>query len=209
MELSLLVSRMMDLLFSTVRSVTMLIMKLAPALACGNTVVAKPSELTPLSALLLCTLIQEAGFPPGVVNVVPGYGNIVGQAMGESMLIDKVAFTGSTATGRKVMEAAARSNLKKISLELGGKSPSLIFDDADVAQAAKWAVNGVLYVFRFFLESSASEGYEAPTKGRSASQDRVFMFKRVFMTNSFKDSRRALGTSRWEIRSRRTPSRVL
>jgi len=209
MELSLLVSRMMDLLFSTVRSVTILIMKLAPALACGNTVVAKPSELTPLSALLLCTLIQEAGFPPGVVNIVPGYGNIVGQAIGESMLIDKVVFTGSTATGRKVMEAAARSNLKKISLELGGKSPSLIFDDADVAQAAKWAVKGVLYVFRFFLESSASEECEARTKGRSASQDRVFMSKRVFMTNSFKDSRRALGTSLWEIRSRRTPCRVL
>ncbi|KAJ8589538.1 putative 1-pyrroline-5-carboxylate dehydrogenase [Rhizopogon salebrosus TDB-379] len=122
---------------------TMLIMKLAPALACGNTIVAKPSEFTPLTALFLCTLIQEAGFPPGVVNIVPGYGNTAGQAISESMTIDKVAFTGSTATGRKIMESAARSNLKKISLELGGKSPSLIFDDADLEQAVKWTVNGI------------------------------------------------------------------
>lgn len=120
-----------------------LIMKLAPALACGNAVVAKPSEFTPLSALFLCTLIREAGFPPGVVNIVPGYGDTAGQAIGESMIIDKVAFTGSTLTGRKIMEAAAKSNLKKISLELGGKSPSIIFDDADVDQAVKWAINGI------------------------------------------------------------------
>ncbi|KAG1851609.1 putative 1-pyrroline-5-carboxylate dehydrogenase [Suillus subalutaceus] len=120
-----------------------LIMKLAPALACGNTIVAKPSEFTPLSALYLCTLIREAGFPPGVVNIVPGYGDTAGQAVGESMIIDKVAFTGSTLTGRKIMEAAARSNLKKISLELGGKSPSIIFNDADVDQAVKWAINGI------------------------------------------------------------------
>jgi len=119
------------------------IMKLAPALACGNTVVAKPSEFTPLSALFFCTLIQEAGFPPGVVNIVTGYGNTAGQAISESMKIDKVAFTGSTATGRKIMEAAARSNLKKISLELGGKSPNVIFDDADLEQAVKWAINGI------------------------------------------------------------------
>src|SRR6267154_6850883 len=98
----------------------MLAMKLAPALACGNTIVAKPSELTPLSALFLCTLIQEAGFPPGVVNIVPGYGNTAGQAISDNMIIDKIAFTGSTDTGRKIMEAAAKSNLKKISLELGG-----------------------------------------------------------------------------------------
>jgi aldehyde dehydrogenase (NAD+) len=124
----------------------MLIMKLAPALACGNTIVAKPSEFTPLTALFLCTLIQEAGFPPGVINIVPGYGNTAGQAISESMTIDKVAFTGSTATGRKIMESAARSNLKKISLELGGKSPSLVFDDADLEQAVKWTVNGILYV---------------------------------------------------------------
>jgi len=131
----------------------MLIMKLSPALACGNTVVAKPSELTPLSALFCCTLIQEAGFPPGVINIVFGYGNTAGQAISESMMIDKVAFTGSTATGRKIMEAAARSNLKKISLELGGKSPNLIFDDADLGQAVKWAINGILCVFRLFHEA--------------------------------------------------------
>lgn len=125
-------------------------MKLAPALACGNTIVAKPSEFTPLSALFLCTLIREAGFPRGVVNIVPGYGDTAGQAVGESMIIDKVAFTGSTLTGRKIMEAAAKSNLKKISLELGGKSPSIIFDDADIDQAVKWAINGILCVSQFF-----------------------------------------------------------
>lgn len=119
-----------------------LIMKLAPALACGNTIVAKPSEFTPLSALFLCTF-REAGFPRGVVNIVAGYGDTAGQAVGESMIIDKVAFTGSTLTGRKIMEAAAKSNLKKISLELGGKSPSIIFDDADIDQAVKWAINGI------------------------------------------------------------------
>jgi len=118
-------------------------MKLAPALACGNTIVAKPSEFTPLTALFLCMLIQEAGFQPGVVNIVSGYGHTAGQAISESMRIDQVAFTGSTATGRKIMESAARSNLKKISLELGGKSPSLIFDDADLEQAVKWTVKGI------------------------------------------------------------------
>ncbi|KAG1747147.1 putative 1-pyrroline-5-carboxylate dehydrogenase [Suillus paluster] len=125
------------------RLVSMLVMKLAPALACGNAAVAKPSEFTPLSALFLCTLIQEAGFPPGVINIVPGYGDTAGQAICENMIIDKVAFTGSTLTGRKIMEAAARSNLKKISLELGGKSPNIIFDDADVEQAVKWAISGI------------------------------------------------------------------
>ncbi|KAG0705724.1 putative 1-pyrroline-5-carboxylate dehydrogenase [Suillus ampliporus] len=120
-----------------------LVMKLAPALACGNTVVAKPSEFAPLSSLFFCTLIREAGFPPGVVNIVPGYGDTAGQAVSENMIIDKVAFTGSTPTGRKIMEAAARSNLKRISLELGGKSPSIIFNDADVEQAVKWAINGI------------------------------------------------------------------
>lgn len=184
-------------------------MKIAPALACGNTVVAKPSEFTPLSALLFCTLIQEAGFPPGVVNIVPGYGNTAGQAISESMIIDKVAFTGSTATGRKIMEAAAKSNIKKISLELGGKSPNLIFDDADLEQAVKWAINGILYVFWFLLKFSVSEGHEARIKGRFALQGHAFMCKKAFMTTSFTNSRRALGTSLWVIHFRQKPSRVL
>ncbi|KAI0319884.1 aldehyde dehydrogenase domain-containing protein [Amylostereum chailletii] len=117
-----------------------MIMKLGPALATGCTVVVKPSELTPLTALRVCQLIVEAGFPPGVVNVVVGYGHTVGQAITEHMDIDKIAFTGSTLTGRKVQEASAKSNLKNVTLELGGKSPSIIFDDADVEQAVKWTL---------------------------------------------------------------------
>ena len=95
--------------------------KLGPALATGNTIVLKPSEFTPLSALIVAELVQEAGFPPGVVNVVTGYGHTVGQAIAEHMGIEKVAFTGSTPIGRKIMEASARSNLKNVTLELGGK----------------------------------------------------------------------------------------
>jgi len=120
--------------------------KIGPALATGNTIVLKPSELTPLTALRLCTLIVEAGFPDGVVNVVTGYGNTAGQAISENMIIEKVAFTGSTLVGRKIMEAAAKSNLKKVTLELGGKSPSIVFDDVDMEQTVKWVAHGILYV---------------------------------------------------------------
>jgi acyl-CoA reductase-like NAD-dependent aldehyde dehydrogenase len=117
--------------------------KLAPALACGNTAVLKPAEETPLTALRLGELIQEAGFPEGVVNIVTGPGEPTGAAITANLGIDKVSFTGSTEVGRKVMEAAARSNLKRVSLELGGKSPNVIFADADLASAVKgslWAV---------------------------------------------------------------------
>jgi len=119
--------------------------KLGPALATGNTVILKPSEMTPLTALRMCELISEAGFPPGVVNVVPGYGNTVGDAITHHHGIEKVSFTGSTLVGRKIMEAAAKSNLKNITLELGGKSPNIIFDDADLEKAANWAAFGVFW----------------------------------------------------------------
>ncbi|KAI6152001.1 Aldehyde/histidinol dehydrogenase [Pisolithus tinctorius] len=119
--------------------------KVAPALACGCTIVMKPSELTPLTALMLSKLIAEAGFPPGVVNTVPSLGPIGGAALSHHMDVDKVAFTGSTLTGRKIMEAAAKSNLKKVSLELGGKSPHIIFESANLDQAANWACLGILY----------------------------------------------------------------
>ncbi|KAG1806904.1 aldehyde dehydrogenase domain-containing protein [Suillus plorans] len=119
--------------------------KVGPALACGCTIVMKPSELTPLTALMLSKLIAEAGFPPGVVNTIPSLGSVGGAALSAHMDVDKVAFTGSTVTGRKVMEAAAKSNLKKVSLELGGKSPQLVFESADLEQAANWACLGVLY----------------------------------------------------------------
>ncbi|SPO01181.1 probable aldehyde dehydrogenase [Cephalotrichum gorgonifer] len=117
--------------------------KLGPALACGNTVVLKPSELTPLSALYLGTLVTEAGFPAGVVNILNGTGAEAGRALVEHGGVDKIAFTGSTETGREVMRAAA-GTLKNVTLETGGKSPMIVFADADVKKAARWAHLGVM-----------------------------------------------------------------
>jgi aldehyde dehydrogenase (NAD+) len=111
--------------------------KLAPALATGNTIVMKPAEQTPLTALRIGELILEAGFPEGVVNMLPGYGPTAGAAIANHMDIDKVAFTGSTEVGKLVMKAAASSNLKRVSLELGGKSPNIVFADADMAEAVE------------------------------------------------------------------------
>ncbi|CUA71412.1 aldehyde dehydrogenase (NAD+) [Rhizoctonia solani] len=119
--------------------------KLAPALATGNTVVIKPSEFTPLSALRVAHLFKEAGLPDGVVNVVSGYGQTVGAAISSHMKIEKVAFTGSTAVGRTIMKAAAASNLKNVTLELGGKSPNIIFNDADLEAAVRWAAFGIFF----------------------------------------------------------------
>jgi len=106
--------------------------KWTAALACGCTIVLKPAEQTPLTALCMGELAKEAGFPAGVVNVVPGYGQTAGAAIAAHPDIDKVAFTGSTEVGRKVMALAAQSNLKRVTLELGGKSPLIVFDDADL-----------------------------------------------------------------------------
>ena len=106
--------------------------KLAPALACGNCCILKPAEQTPLTALYLGKLIVEAGFPAGVVNILTGPGLPTGQAISQHKDIDKISFTGSTAVGKKIMKTAAKSNLKKVSLELGGKSPNVIFEDADL-----------------------------------------------------------------------------
>ena len=119
--------------------VPMLIWKWAPALAAGCTIVLKPAELTSLSSLYMASLVKEAGFPPGVVNVVPGFGHTAGVAISQHMDIDKVAFTGSTAVGRKIMVAAAMSNLKRVSLELGGKSPLIIMADCDLDKAVEIA----------------------------------------------------------------------
>lgn len=117
--------------------------KLAPGLAAGNCCILKPSELTPLSAGLLFELIEEVGFPPGVAQLLLGPGDPVGQALAESDRVDKIAFTGGTATGRKIMRAAA-GNLKKITLELGGKSPNIVFADADFEPALEYAMFGIL-----------------------------------------------------------------
>ena len=113
--------------------------KLGPALAAGCTVVLKPAEQTPLSALRIGELLLEAGLPPGVVNIVPGYGETAGAAVSAHMGIDKVAFTGSTEVGKLVMQSAAKSNLKRVTLELGGKSPNIVFADADLDAAVEGA----------------------------------------------------------------------
>ncbi|MFN0171446.1 MAG: aldehyde dehydrogenase family protein, partial [Bryobacteraceae bacterium] len=104
--------------------------KVAPALAAGCSVVLKPSELTPLGALRLAEIAMEAGLPAGTLNVVTGYGPTAGDALARHMDVDKIAFTGSTRTGRALLKASAESNLKRVSLELGGKSPNIVFPDA-------------------------------------------------------------------------------
>jgi phenylacetaldehyde dehydrogenase len=118
--------------------------KLAPALATGCCVVLKPAEQTPLTALLLGELIQEAGFPAGVVNIVPGYGETAGAALSAHPKVDKIAFTGSTEVGKLIVQAAT-GNLKKVSLELGGKSPNLVFDDADIEATIPGAASAIFF----------------------------------------------------------------
>ena len=118
--------------------------KIGPALACGNTIVLKPAEQTPFTALRLAELALEAGFPPGVFNCVPGFGPTAGAALVVHPEVDKIAFTDSTEVGRQVMREAAAS-VKKLSLELGGKSPNIVFADADLDAAARGALTGIFY----------------------------------------------------------------
>ncbi|MDT8923366.1 aldehyde dehydrogenase family protein [Pseudomonas taiwanensis] len=116
--------------------------KMGPALAAGNTVVIKPSEITPLSTLRIAELMKEVGFPDGVVNVVPGYGHTAGQRLAEHPGVGKIAFTGSTATGKRIVEAS-QGNLKRVQLELGGKGANIVFEDANIDAAvngAAWAI---------------------------------------------------------------------
>uniref|UniRef100_A0A8C1WHR0 Aldehyde dehydrogenase 1 family, member A3 n=1 Tax=Cyprinus carpio TaxID=7962 RepID=A0A8C1WHR0_CYPCA len=119
--------------------------KIAPALACGNTVVIKPAEQTPLTALHVGALVKEAGFPPGVVNIVPGFGPTAGAAIASHMNIDKVAFTGSTEVGQLIKAAAAKSNLKRVTLELGGKNPCIVFADSDLQLAVEETQKGSFF----------------------------------------------------------------
>ncbi|XP_064458343.1 aldehyde dehydrogenase, mitochondrial-like [Ornithodoros turicata] len=123
--------------------VLMLCWKLGPALTTGNVVVLKPAEQTPLTALYCASLLKEAEFPPGVVNIVPGYGPTAGAAIASHLEVDKIAFTGSTEVGKLIQEAAGRSNTKRVTLEMGGKSPLVIFDDADLDSAVEIAHNAV------------------------------------------------------------------
>jgi aldehyde dehydrogenase (NAD+) len=122
----------------------MLAWKVAPALACGNTIVLKPAEQTPLTALKFAELTQQAGFPPGVFNVVTGMGHITGAALVDHPGVDKIAFTGSVEVGKEIMKQAAKT-LKRVSLELGGKSPNIVFADADLETAAKYALGGIFF----------------------------------------------------------------
>lgn len=117
--------------------------KLGPALAAGNTVVLKAAEQTPLSILYLANLFKEAGFPPGVVNIINGHGKVAGAALAAHIDVDKIAFTGSTVTGREIMKAAA-GNLKNITIETGGKSPLIVFDDAKLEAAVKYGHYGIM-----------------------------------------------------------------
>ncbi|HVG22498.1 MAG TPA: aldehyde dehydrogenase family protein, partial [Blastocatellia bacterium] len=140
--------------------------KLAPALAAGNTIVLKPAEQTPVNAMELGKLIQEAGFPDGVVNIVPGYGETAGAALASHPGIDKIAFTGSTEIGKVIAHAAA-DNLTKVSLELGGKAPNIVFADADLDQAVNGAMMGIFFNqgqvccagSRLFLDESIKEEF--------------------------------------------------
>jgi aldehyde dehydrogenase (NAD+) len=118
--------------------------KVAPALACGNTVIIKPASQTPLTALALAEVAQEAGLPPGVLNVITGPGSTVGQMIVEHPGIDKIAFTGDTSTGKGIMKGSA-DTLKRITLELGGKSPNIVFADADLDAALRGATTGIFY----------------------------------------------------------------
>ncbi|KAI9278822.1 aldehyde dehydrogenase domain-containing protein [Phascolomyces articulosus] len=124
-------------------STLMITYKIAPALCVGNTVVIKTSEFAPLAALKIAALVREAGFPPGVINIISGYGHTAGEAMSHHKKIGKISFTGSVATGRLIMKGAAESNLKKVTLELGGKSPVIIFDDVEnLDEAVTWVHTG-------------------------------------------------------------------
>lgn len=118
-------------------------LKAAPALATGNVMILKPSEKTPLGSLAAGSLFEKAGFPPGVIQVITGPGS-TGALLAEHMRIRKISFTGSVATGRRIQVAAARSNLKRITLELGGKSPAVIFEDANLDNALTWTINAIL-----------------------------------------------------------------
>jgi len=151
--------------------------KLGPALACGNACVLKPAEQTPLTALRLGELILEAGIPEGVVNIITGFGPTAGAALTEHMDVDKIAFTGETTTGRIIMEACAKSNMKKLSLELGGKSPNIVFADADLDTAVRGTFAGIFFNqgqvccagSRLFIEEAAHDAFMEKLVARTQS----------------------------------------
>lgn len=150
--------------------------KLGPALACGNALVLKPAEQTPLSALYIGELAMEAGFPPGVINIVTGLGpNSAGEFLANHMDVDKIAFTGEDKTGREIVKASA-GNLKRLSLELGGKAPNIVFSDANIDAAVKGAITGIFFNqgqvccagSRLFLEKSIHDEFMSKLSERVA-----------------------------------------
>jgi aldehyde dehydrogenase (NAD+) len=153
----------------------MLAWKVAPALAAGNTVVVKPAEQTPLTALRFAELTLEAGIPAGVVNIVTGFGPTAGAALVEHPDVDKIAFTGSVEVGKEIQRLASKT-LKRVSLELGGKSPSLIFADSDIDTAAKYALGGIFFnqgemctaCSRIFVEAGAYDEFMSVVNSRAA-----------------------------------------
>ncbi len=150
--------------------------KIGPAIATGNCVVMKTAEQTPLSGLYAATLVEKAGFPPGVINVISGFGKTAGAAIASHMDIDKVAFTGSTVTGRTILQAAAKSNLKKVTLELGGKSPNIVFNDANIEDAISWVNFGIFFNHgqcccagsRIYVQSGIYDKFIEQFKARTA-----------------------------------------
>jgi formyltetrahydrofolate dehydrogenase len=155
----------------------MLAWKMSACLAAGNTVVLKPAQVTPLSSLKFGELAALAGFPPGVINIVPGSGSVVGQAITDHPLIRKVGFTGSTSVGKHIMDSCALSNLKKVSLELGGKSPLIIFSNCDLEKAVRYACSAVFFnkgenciaAGRLFVEKSIHDVFVEKVVGEVSS----------------------------------------
>jgi len=179
--------------------------KVAPALAAGNTIVLKPAEQTPLSALRLAQVAEEAGLPPGVLNVVTGFGPVAGAALVDHPEVDKIAFTGSTAVGQEIMRRAA-STLKRVTLELGGKSPNIVFADADLDVAVRGASNGIFYNkgevctagSRLFVEESVHD----------ALLERLIPFTSKLQQGDPLDSKTRLGPQVSEAQMRRVLSYV-
>jgi len=157
----------------------MMAWKIAPALAAGNTIVIKVAEQTPLTALLTGKLAMEAGLPPGVLNIVPGFGETAGAALAEHMDVDKIAFTGSTEVGHAIMQASGRSNLKSVSLELGGKSPVIVADDVDIDKT----IEDVHFALFFNHGQCCTAG------------SRLFVHERIYDEFVEKSARRAMNKS--------------
>jgi aldehyde dehydrogenase (NAD+) len=164
--------------------------KIGPVLATGNTVVLKTAEQTPLSGLFAATLCEKAGIPAGVVNIISGFGKTAGAAIASHMDIDKVAFTGSTVVGRTILQAAAKSNLKKVTLELGGKSPNIVFNDANLDDAISWVNFGIFF-----------------NHGQCCCAGSKSMFNPVSTTSSSRSSRSELPRTSLVTHSSKIPSR--